>query len=236
LPQSVPPPYPPLGQITNVPYSNFFSISPVPEYNFQPSEPQVYRTDPQQTIIRPRSLVLAPTLPAVPPPPLVPPPILPHLQSHVDPGHLRVRPPQPEPPIPDLLDRDDSLTSANNSFGAAVASTNFSRAPPRPPNPELVRLNTQVQEKLKSELDSLKQAISLDAERLRAHQADLLSGEPAIKDEMARLTAVRDICRSVSERTGLAVREVEANFADLRRKGDPEVDELVCATTIVHNQ
>ena len=231
MPQSVPPPYPPLGQITNVPYSNFFSISPVPEYIFQPSEPQVYRTDPQ-TIARPRSPVLTPTLPAVPPPPSVPP----HLQSHVDPRPLRVRPPQPEPPVPDLLDRDDSLTSANSSFEVAVPSTIFSRAPPRPPNPELVRLNTQVQEKLKSELDSLKQAVALDAERLRAHQADLLSGEPAIKDEMARLTAVRDICRSVSERTGLAVREAEANFADLRRKGDPEVDELVCATTIVHNQ
>ena len=26
------------------------------------------------------------------------------------------------------------------------------------------------------------------------------------------------------------------NVAELRRKGDPEVDELVCSTTIVHNQ
>ncbi len=235
MPQSVPPPYPPLEQISNVPYSNFFSISPVPEYILKPSGSQVYRADPQ-TFTRPRSPVLAPTLPAVPPPPLVPPPIPPQLQSHVDPGPIQVRPPKPEPPIPDLLDRDDSLTSANNSFETAVASTIFSRAPPRPPNPELVRLYTQVQEKLKSELDSLKQAVALDAERLRAHQADLLSGGPAIKDEMARLAAVRDICRSVSERTGLAVREAEVNIADLRRKGDPEVDELVCATTIVHNQ
>lgn len=108
--------------------------------------------------------------------------------------------------------------------------------PPRPPNPELVRLYAEVQAKLKSELDSLKQALTLDAERLRAHQADLLSGEPAIKDEMARLAAVHDICCSVSDRTGVAVREAEANVADLRRKGDPAVDELVCATTIVHNQ
>lgn len=61
-------------------------------------------------------------------------------------------------------------------------------------------------------------------------------GEPAIKDEMARLQAVRDVCRSVADRQRQAVQKAETNIAELRRKGDPEVDELVCATTIVHNQ
>jgi len=112
----------------------------------------------------------------------------------------------------------------------------FAAPPPRPPNPELLRLQTAVHQKLTSELNSLSQALALDAERLRAHQADLLAGEPAIKDEMARLEAVRDVCRSVAGRTRQAVDQAETNIAELRRKGDPEVDELVCATTIVHNQ
>jgi len=112
----------------------------------------------------------------------------------------------------------------------------FAAPPPRPPNPELLRLQTAVHQKLTSELNSLSQALALDAERLRAHQADLLAGEPAIKDEMARLEAVRDVCRNVAGRTRQAVDQAEMNIAELRRKGDPEVDELVCATTIVHNQ
>jgi ESCRT-I complex subunit TSG101 len=128
-----------------------------------------------------------------------------------------------------LLDQDDATATG------AVNQT-FPLAPPRPPNPELLRLHAQVHEKLKSELNSLTQALAHDAERLRAHQADLLVGEPAIKDEMARLQAVRDVCRSVAHRTRQAVQTAEANIAELRRKGDPEVDELVCATTIVHNQ
>lgn len=109
-------------------------------------------------------------------------------------------------------------------------------APPRPPNPELLRLHAQIHDKLTSEINSLSQALALDAERLRAHQMDLLSGEPAIRDEMARLEAVRDVCRNVSGRLRGTVNQAEVNIAELRRKGDPEVDELVCSTTIVHNQ
>jgi len=109
-------------------------------------------------------------------------------------------------------------------------------APPRPPNPELVHLHAQIQDKLVSEFASLSQAMALDGERLRAHQADLLTGEPAIRDEMARLEAVRDVCRGVSDRLRSVVTQGEANVIDLRNKGDPPVDELLCSTTIVHNQ
>jgi len=78
--------------------------------------------------------------------------------------------------------------------------------------------------------------MALDTERLHAHQTDLLSGEPAIRDEMARLEAVRDVCRTVAGRMRGTVEQGERNIAELKRKGDPEVDELVCSTTIVHNQ
>ncbi|KAF8447998.1 UEV domain-containing protein [Boletus edulis BED1] len=109
-------------------------------------------------------------------------------------------------------------------------------APPRPPNPELLQLHAQVHDKIRSEFSSLSQLIRLEADRLRAQQTDLLTGEPAIRDEMARLEAVRDVCRNVAARLGSTVEQADRNLAELRRKGDPEVDELVCSTTIVHNQ
>lgn len=109
-------------------------------------------------------------------------------------------------------------------------------APPRPPNPELLQLHAQIHQKLTSEFASLAQALAVDTDHLRANQTDLLVGEPAIRDEMARLVAVRDVCRNVAGRMRGTVDHAERNVAELRRKGDPEVDELVCSTTIVHNQ
>lgn len=135
-------------------------------------------------------------------------------------------------PVRNLL--DEEALDIQASLPAQTSST--THLPPRPPNPELLRLHAQVYNKFTTELGSLSQAMALDAERLRAHQTDLLSGEPAIRDEMARLEAVRDVCRTVSGRMRGTVEQGERNIAELRRKGDPEVDELVCSTTIVHNQ
>jgi len=139
---------------------------------------------------------------------------------------------QPPISIPNLLDDDDISTSHPDDTVSLLSA----RAPPRPPNPETLELHRRVHLKLTSEFSSLSQALALDAERLRAHQNDLLAGEPAIRDEMARLEAVRDVCRGVAARVKVAVDQAQQNVDDLRRKGDPEVDELVCATSIIHNQ
>ncbi|KAG2145004.1 UEV domain-containing protein [Suillus cothurnatus] len=132
-------------------------------------------------------------------------------------------------PTPNLLDEE----TADSSLPVPQLPTT---APPRPPNPELLRLHAQVHDKIASELASLSQVMLLDAERLRAQQTDLLAGEPAIRDEMARLKAVRDVCNNVSSRLRNTIDQGERNIAELRRKGDPEVDELICSTSIVHNQ
>ncbi|KZP20742.1 UEV-domain-containing protein [Athelia psychrophila] len=161
---------------------------------------------------------LAPQYSAPPPPPPPPPP-----------QQTWAPPVQHHQPQPNFLDEE-----SEGQYPPPVSST--APLPPRPPNPELQRLHAQVHSKLNSELASLSQAMVLDAERLRAHQADLLAGEPAIHDEMARLQAVRDVCRTVSGRMRGTVEQGERNVAELKRKGDPEVDELVCSTTIVHNQ
>ncbi|KDR81574.1 hypothetical protein GALMADRAFT_60406 [Galerina marginata CBS 339.88] len=218
--QGYPPPNYPVGSIRESPHS------------FRADSPAV-----------PPPPLLAYALPVSPPPPPPRPPAIPSYVSPpphpfaAAPNYLPApvaftpEPPRPVPPhapIPDLLDED-------NGASAFVASS-FPAPPPRPPNPELLRLQSEVHQKITSELNSLSQALALDAERLRAQQADLLAGEPAIKDEMARLEAVRDVCRSVANRTRQAVQQAESNITELRRKGDPEVDELVCATSIVHNQ
>lgn len=193
--------------------------------SFPSSVPHFHRSD---------NAIRHPVRPTIPSSLPLPPPLS---KSHAVPSYPDDRQrgtPQPEHtriPVPDFLDQDDDTTSPNVVNHASPLAP-----PPRTPNPELLRLHAQVHEKLKSELYSLTRALDLDSERLRAHQADLLLGEPAIKDEMARLQAVRDVCLSVADRTRQAVRQAEANIAELRRKGDPEVDELVCATNIVHNQ
>ncbi|KAJ7774786.1 UEV domain-containing protein [Mycena metata] len=140
-------------------------------------------------------------------------------------------PPPPPALAPNFLDEEAPGTVLHDLQAVSGAP-----APPRPPNPELLRLHAAVHVKLSSELSSLGHALALDAERLRAHQADLLAGEPAIRDEMGRLEAVRDVCRTAAGRMRGAVEAAERNVADLKGKSNPEVDELVCSTTIVHNQ
>lgn len=149
-------------------------------------------------------------------------------------------PAPPSVPAPDLLDGEEDSGAAGTAAAAGLSTSppplGAAHAPPRPPNPELLRLHDQVHAKISSELASLSQAMALDAERLRANQTDLLAGEPAIRDEMARLEAVRDVCRGVAARLEGVVAAGERNVAELRRKGDPEVDEMICSTTIVYNQ
>ncbi|KAJ7097961.1 UEV-domain-containing protein [Mycena belliarum] len=233
-------------------------FSRVPPVYAKPSQPPRPPQSPQPSRSQPSQQ--PPTLPPKPPTPHYnnatprPPPPPPH--PRVDPGPPQYRPapapphyqappvpwspprdprvaPAPNPPAPpqppNLLDAEQPVLYAPQAVQAAPA-------PPRPPNPELLRLHDAVHAKLSSELASLGHALALDAERLRAHQADLLAGEPAIRDEMARLEAVRDVCRTAAGRMRGAVESGERNVADLRAKSTPEVDELVCSTTIVHNQ
>ncbi|KAI0283138.1 UEV domain-containing protein [Russula aff. rugulosa BPL654] len=129
-----------------------------------------------------------------------------------------------------LLDEDEDTTADD------IRPLPVHAAPPRPPNPELLQLHARAHEKLRTELASVSQAMTLDGERLRAQQADLLKGVPAIRDEMGRLEAVRDVCRGVADRLREVVQTAERGVTELRRKGDPPVDELVCSTSIVHNQ
>ena len=138
--------------------------------------------------------------------------------------------PAPRPPVPDLMDDDTYIPQL------PPAPSALSEPPPRPPNPQLVALHNEVLARLNTATAHTTQTLTEDTQRLRAIQSDLLAGEPAIRDEMSRLEAVRDVCRAVANRTREWIAEVEALTAETKRRGEPEVDELVCSTTIVYNQ
>jgi len=213
------------------------------------SEPPLYA--------RPSDKISPPALPPKPSPPSTL-PIAAIVASHGSPGPVPPRPPSylpykapPHPPPPPTISPQaptalptapspahPSLTAVDLLDGDSpnTPQSSFVPPPPRPPNPELLHLQQLIYHKLITETSSLSQALALDADRLRAHQTDLLAGEPAVRDEMARLEAVRDVCRTVSGRLNASIQQAEINIAQLRRKGDPEVDELVCSTTIVYNQ
>ncbi|CAK5264566.1 unnamed protein product [Mycena citricolor] len=173
-----------------------------------------------------------PPRPPPPPPPPNPTPYQPQPsfvpQQFAPQPQYPPAPPPPvvaSPPIPNLLDADEAP-----ALGVGSA------APPVPPNPQIVSLHNEVHAKLSSSLASLSTALALDAERLRAHQGALLAGEPAIRDEMARLEAVRDVCNGVVGRVGAVVSGAESWVNDVRGRGEPSVDELVCGVSIVGNQ
>jgi len=108
--------------------------------------------------------------------------------------------------------------------------------PPRPPNPELLALHAALHQKFAASLATLSSTHDTTLARLRTIQRDLLSGEPAIRDEMGRLEAVRDVCSSVVRRLAEVVSQTESRVEDMKRKGEPAVDELVCSSDVVYNQ
>ncbi|KAI0030752.1 UEV domain-containing protein [Vararia minispora EC-137] len=195
----------------------------VPRWSVPPAAP----TPPLPPLppVHATTYVQAPT-----PVPAPAPPISPHAPIPI---HVPAPVPGPALPPPNFLDADDDNDTAPTPAPAPAPAP---AAPARPPNPELLWLHEQAHEKLRAELLSLRHALAHDAERLRAHQRDLLAGAPAIRDEQARLGAVRDVCAGVVERMRRAVKDAEERVAEMRRKGEPPVDELVCSTSIVHNQ
>jgi ESCRT-I complex subunit TSG101 len=104
------------------------------------------------------------------------------------------------------------------------------------PDLYLLHLHSLVLSHLSSQYTPLMEHLNSQTSQLLNIQADLSSGEPAIKDEMARLEAVRDVCVSVVDKVGGVVVAAEERVRDLERRGEVGVDEVVCSISIVHNQ
>jgi ESCRT-I complex subunit TSG101 len=109
--------------------------------------------------------------------------------------------------------------------------------PPLPANPELLLLRSRLHLKLSHSLSKLIQSSQgLESELTRVEQ-DLNLGEPAIRDEMERLTAVRSLCLEVVSHYRGVIKAGEGRLEEYRQRGEgPEIDEMICSTTVVHNQ
>jgi ESCRT-I complex subunit TSG101 len=72
---------------------------------------------------------------------------------------------------------------------------------------------------------------------MQLYELDLAQGKPAILDEMQRLEAVKAVCQGVRDRYAAVVAESEKRVREYESRGEgPEVDEIVCSSTVVYNQ
>ncbi|KAM0756437.1 hypothetical protein T439DRAFT_376628 [Meredithblackwellia eburnea MCA 4105] len=143
---------------------------------------------------------------------------------------------KPARPTVNILDGpDDDMTVSALSSPSSIGGPGI--PPPRPPNPELLAIRTRLHSKLSHSLASLSARTNAEMERMEILETDLLKGEPAILDEMQRLEVVRTVCENVRDRYKAVVAEGEKRLGEYEQRGDgPEVDEIVCSSTVVYNQ
>lgn len=89
---------------------------------------------------------------------------------------------------------------------------------------------------LQASLPPIMSDLEAQKHHLLERKEDLESGEPAVRDEMARLEAVKNVCDAVGSRMQAVVGAGEKRVAELEERGDVSVDEVVCSISIVHNQ
>ncbi|WWC58645.1 uncharacterized protein I303_101189 [Kwoniella dejecticola CBS 10117] len=136
----------------------------------------------------------------------------------------------PRPPIPDLLG------SPEPSSSSLPPDTAPPIPPSKPPPPSLQHLHSILLPHLQASLPPLIHHLQSTRTHLLERREDLESGEPAIRDEMSRLEAVKKVCDSTGRKLGDVVHSGQERVAELEGKGEISVDELVCGISIVHNQ
>ncbi|KNZ61045.1 hypothetical protein VP01_145g3 [Puccinia sorghi] len=147
------------------------------------------------------------------------------------------------PPLPPKLETSESSTQQPNQNlldddpPDLTERNNLIPPPPRPPNPELLSLRQTLHHKLQNEIYRLKTSLHKEQQQLDILETDLLKGEPAIRDEIARLDAVNLVCLNVADRYRLLIDQLDKRFNDLTlHRRIVDVDELVCSTTVLYNQ
>lgn len=130
------------------------------------------------------------------------------------------------------VDPSSSAAAARQQPGSTLAAP----PPPRPINPELLALHDRVYTKLDARLTTLATTLHASNTRLEVLSSDLDRGLPAIEDELSRLKAVRDVCKTTGDRLESSVLEITDHLRALQAKDDPDPDSMVLATSIVGNQ
>ncbi|ORX36004.1 UEV domain-domain-containing protein [Kockovaella imperatae] len=137
---------------------------------------------------------------------------------------------RPQHPVHPARPTQDLLSSADDISIAAPAP------PSKPPPPSLLHLHAILLPHLNASLPVLVHSLQTNRQHLLDRREDLTSGEPAIRDEMARLEAVKKVCDSVGRKMDNVVAQGETRVAELESRGEISVDEVVCGISIVHNQ
>ncbi|PWN25978.1 UEV-domain-containing protein [Jaminaea rosea] len=166
------------------------------------------------------------------------------------PAPVLTAPPPPAKPR-DLLAEDDDEGASNSGPrsngggppGSSVSSAATSGpAPPLPPNPHLQSLHAQLHHHLTSRVHGIHSHFQQKNDSLRLLSSDLDSAPDRIKDEVARLEVVRDLCRVAAEKWEGALGEARSQTAELaRRTREREQDDgserdLILADSIVGSQ
>ena len=108
--------------------------------------------------------------------------------------------------------------------------------PSKPPPPSLLHLHSILLPHINASLPPLLHSLQSNRKHLLDRHEDLVSGEPAIRDEMARLEAVKKVCDSVGRKMDEVVAKGEERVIELEGRGEVSVDEVVCGISIAHNQ
>ncbi|GFZ43579.1 hypothetical protein JCM24511_01299 [Saitozyma sp. JCM 24511] len=231
MPQHVDPRYGPLqdGYPTGYPSHTTQQYQPAPPQSYPPQPSQTSQQPPlgqPASATHPSEAYANPTYPAHPPQPLQPP-----QPREPAPG------PQTRPsrqPMPDLLSSPEAATSSLP--GPSELGAPPPLPPSKPPPPSLLHLHSILLPHLTASLPPLLQSLQNSRTHLVERREDLGSGEPAIRDEMARLEAVKKVCDSVGRKMEDVVHKGQERVADLDERGEVSVDEVVCGISIVHNQ
>ncbi|KAK4689715.1 hypothetical protein P7C73_g386, partial [Tremellales sp. Uapishka_1] len=247
--QAYRPQTPPNGDARNLPQQreNGAARLPLDQYRPQPTSPAQYAY-PQQSG-SPQSSTQQQQLhhPAVPQ--RIQPPLVPQIPYQAQPSQFPLTPAQPtqqrQPIVQANLAQqavrqqpEDLLSSPTPSF--SPLPTNPLAPPPlpssKPPPPSLLHLHSILLPHIQSSLPPLLHHLHTTRAHLLERREDLISGEPAIRDEMARLEAVKNVCDNVGSKMGDLVTATEERVRDLEARGEVGVDEVVCGISIVHNQ
>ncbi|WFD20527.1 suppressor protein stp22 of temperature-sensitive alpha-factor receptor and arginine permease [Malassezia caprae] len=128
------------------------------------------------------------------------------------------RPPKPAPP------------PAEEKRAAPTAT------PPRPVNPGLAELQARLHAKLSRSVAETRDAMGEATVQLERLCGDLERGRPAMDDEMQRLRVVRDLCIVDAERLDATIQQAQQQTAELQGRADPDVDHMLCPTSLVESQ
>lgn len=108
--------------------------------------------------------------------------------------------------------------------------------PRRPTNPDIVNLRTAVLNKLTDGLNAQSQVYHNDLAQLELLRQDLLKGEPAIRDEMGRLEAVKNVCMNVRDRYSVLVSDLASHVQNLEERDLGSEDEILACQSVLHSQ